>query len=147
MTTVKIFILYRLDDAINRHQLKSLNMRRNARMNYLLRVNISQIRNREIYQKIKQCAYTLFLVHLPYFIIKAIGIHVFYCPWHQHLIIWLMNMRHNISSGVGKKIFWKFRIKVECTSAVILLWDITKEKTKKYSIIVLRNGIHPRHMI
>ena len=42
---------------------------------------------------------------------------------------------------------WQFRINVECTSAVIFLWKITKKKRKKDSIIVLSNGIHPRHMI
>ena len=46
-----------------------------------------------------------------------------------------------------QKYFWRFRIKVECTSAMIFLWDTTEGKTKKYSIIVLRNSIHPHHMI
>ena len=147
MTTVKISILYPLDDAINRHQLKSLNMRRNVRVHQLFLVNLSQRKNQARYQKRKQCAYTLFLVYLPYYINKAIIIHVFYCPWHQHCIIWVMDMRQNISSGVSKSLLWRFRIKVKCTSDVILLWDITNKKTKKYSIIVLRNGIHPRHMI
>ena len=110
-------------------------------------VNTSQRRNRERYQKRRQYAYTLFLVHLPYYINKAIIIHVCYCPWYQHCIIWVINMHQNISSGVSKNIFWEFRIKVGCTSVVIFLWGITKKKTKKYSIIVLRNGIHPRHMI
>ena len=55
-------------------------------------------------------------------------------------------MRHNISSDVSKGLFCKFRIKAGCISAVIFLWDITK-KTKKDSIIVLRNGIYPRHII
>ena len=89
----------------------------------------------------------IFLVHLPYSINKEVIIHVFYHRWHQHFIIWVTNMHHNISSGVSKHVFWKFIIKIGCTSAVILLWDITKEKTKKDSIIILRNGIHPRHMI
>ena len=40
-------------------------------------------------------------------------------------------MRQNISSGVIKSLFCKLRIKVECTSAVIFLWDITKEKNEK----------------
>ena len=79
----------------------------------------------------KKCAYTLFLVHLPYSINKAIRIHVLYHPWHQHCIIWVMNMRQNISSGVRKNVFWTFIIKVGCTSAVIFLWDITEKKTKK----------------
>ena len=38
-----------------------------------------------------------------------------------------MNMRQNISSSVCKNIFWKYIIKVGCTSAVIFLWDITKK--------------------
>ena len=40
-------------------------------------------------------------------------------------------MRHNISSGVRKKFFWEFIIKVECTSAVIFLWDMIKKKNQK----------------
>ena len=67
-------------------------------------VNLSQRRNQARYQKIKQCAYTLFLVHLPYYINKATRIHVFYCTWHHHCIIWVMDMRQNISSGVGKNV-------------------------------------------
>ena len=35
-----------------------------------------------------------------------------------------MVMRWNISSGVIKSLFWKFRIKVECTSAVIFYWTL-----------------------
>ena len=53
----------------------------------------------------RQCAYTLFLVHI--------------------------NICHNISSGVRKNFPWKFRIKIGCTPAVIFLWDITEKKTKK----------------
>ena len=147
MMTIKIFILYSLDNEINRHQLKSLDMRRNVRVHQLSLVNLYQIMNRERYQKRKQCAYTLFLVHLPYYINKAIRIRVFYRPWNKYCIIWVMDMCHNISSGVIKSIFCKLRIKVECNSAVIFLWDITKKKTKKDSILVLRNGIHPRHII
>ena len=41
-----------------------------------------------------------------------------------------MNKRQNISSGVGKNLFWTFIIKVGCTSAVIFLWDITKKNEK-----------------
>ena len=55
---------------------------------------------------------------------------VLYCTWHQHCIIWVMNMRQNISSGVSKNIFWEFRINVGCTSAVISLWDMTNKKIK-----------------
>ena len=73
----------------------------------------------------------MFVVNLPYYINKSIIIHVFYCPWHQHCIIWVMDMRQNISSGVSKSLFWKFRIKVECTSAVIFLWDTTKVVSHK----------------
>ena len=40
-------------------------------------------------------------------------------------------MRPDISSGVRENVFWKFIIKVECTSAVIFLWDITEKKLKK----------------
>ena len=145
--TVKIFIMFMLDNAINRHQLKSINMRRNVWMHSLFLVNISKIRNWAIYQQRNQFNYILFLLQLIYSINKAIRIHVFYYPWYQHWIIWVMNMRPNISSGVSKNILWVFRIKVRCTSAMIFLWDITKKKKKKDSIIVLRNCIHPRHMI
>ena len=126
MMTVKIFILHLLDNEMNRHQMMSLNLSRNVRIHQFVLVDISQRRNRVRYQKIIQCAYTFFLVHLPYYIKKTIRIHVFYHPLHQHCIIWVMNMRQNISSGVNKNVFWKFRIKVGCTSAVIFLWDITK---------------------
>ena len=88
----------------------------------------------------------MFPVHLTYSINKGIIIHVFYRPWHQYCIIWLMDMRQNISSGVSKTFFLPFNIKVEYTSAIIFFWDITK-KTKKDSIIVLRNGKHPLQMI
>ena len=88
-------------------------------------------RKQAIYQKIKQCAYILFLVQLHCSINNAIIIHVFYHPWHQHFIIWIMNMRHNILSGVRKNVFWTFRIKAICTSVVIFLWDITKKKKRK----------------
>ena len=69
-------------------------------------------RNQTRYQKKRQCAYTLLLVHLTYSISKAIIINLFYHTWHQDYIIWVMNMRHNISSGVRKNIFWKLIIKV-----------------------------------
>ena len=107
----------------------------------------SQKINQVRYQKKRQFTYTMFLVHLPYSINKAIIINVFYHPWHQHCIIRVTNMRQNISSGVSKNVFWKSIIKVGCTYAVIFLWYITKKKTKKDSIIVLRNGIHLCHMI
>ena len=138
IVTVRIFILYLLEDAINIHQLNILNMKRNVRIHELLLVNISQRRKQAIYQKIKQCAYTLFLVHLPYSINKSIIIHLFYRPWHQYCIIWVMYIRHDISSVVSKILFWELRIKVECTS---------QTKNEKDSIIVLNNGIHPRHII
>ena len=89
----------------------------------------------------------IFLVHLPYYMNKSIIIHVFYCPWCQHCIIWVMDMRRNKSSGVRIIIFWKFIIKDECNYSVIFFWDITNKKTKKDSIIVFSNVIHPRHMI
>ena len=79
----------------------------------------------------RQFAYTLFLMHLPYSNSKAIRIHVLYHPWHRYFIIWMMNMRQNISSRVSKNLFWKFMIKVGCTSAVIFLWGITEKKRKK----------------
>ena len=41
-------------------------------------------------------AYALFLVHLTYYFHKATRIHVLYNPWHQHFIIWVMNLHHNI---------------------------------------------------
>ena len=75
-------------------------------------------------------AYTLFLVHLPYYFNKATRIRVLYHPWHQHYIIWVMNLRQNISLGVSKSIFLLFIIKVECNSAVIFLWDVTERKKK-----------------
>ena len=78
-------------------------------------------------------AYTLFLVHIPYSINKEIRIHVFYCPWHPHFIKCVMDMSQNISSGISKSLFRKFRIKVKCTSAVIFLWDITKNKKTQLS--------------
>ena len=78
---------------------------------------------------------------------QKIRIRLFYRPLNQYCIIWVMDMRNNISSGVSKSLFRRFRIKVEWNSAVILLWDIKKEKTKKYSIIVLRHGIYPHHMV
>ena len=95
----------------------------------------------------KKCAYTVFLVHLPYSINKPIRMHVLYRPCHKYCIIWVMDMRQNISSGISKSLFWKFRIKVRCASDVIFFWDITEKKTKKYAIIILRNGIHTRRII
>ena len=83
----------------------------------------------------KQCAYKLFLVHLPYSINKAILIHVFYRPWYQHYIIWVIYMHNNISSGVSKSIFWQFRIKSKCNYDVIFLWDITKKKRKNTQLL------------
>ena len=50
--------------------------------------------------------------------------------------MWLMNMRHNISSGVSKNAFWEFRIKSECTSAVIFLWYIKKKKKKRLNYLI-----------
>ena len=100
-------------------------------MHYLVLVNLYQRMNRSIYQKRRQCAHTLFLVNLPYYINKAIRIHVFYHPCHQYCIIWVMHMRQNISSGMRKSVVWKSTIKVRCTSDVIFLWDITKKKPKK----------------
>ena len=46
-----------------------------------------------------------------------------------------------------KNLFWISIIKVGCTFSVIFLWNIKKKKKKKDPIIVLRNGIHPIHMI
>ena len=78
----------------------------------------------------KKCAYTLFLVHLPYSTNEATIIHVFYRPRNHNCIIWVMDMRQNISSGVGKNLLWSFRIKIKCASVVIFLWYITKKKQK-----------------
>ena len=69
-------------------------------------------------------------MHLPYSIKKSIIIHVFYLPWRQHCIIWVMDMRCNTSSGVCKSLFWKFIIKDKFNSAVILFWDTTKKNEK-----------------
>ena len=55
-------------------------------------------------------------------------------PWHQHCIIWVINLRHNISSGLSKSIFLSFIINIECNSAVILLWDITEKKRNKNTL-------------
>ena len=99
-------------------------------------INLCQRSNREIYQKRRQCAYTFFLVHLHYCINKEIKIRVSYHPLHQHCIIWVMNTRQNISSAVSKHVFWEFTIKVECTSAVIFLCDITKEKRKNLNYCI-----------
>ena len=46
-----------------------------------------------------------------------------------------------------QNLIWRVRIKVGCNSVVMFLWYITRENMKKNSIIVLRNGIHQRHMI
>ena len=70
-----------------------------------------------------------------------------YHPWYYHCIIWAMNMRQSISSGVIKNFIWESRIKVGCTTAMMLLWDNTNKKTEKESIIILRNGLHLCHMI
>ena len=45
----------------------------------------------------RQFSCTLLLVQPPYSIKKAIIIHVLYHPWHHHCIMWVMNMRQNIS--------------------------------------------------
>ena len=88
----------------------------------------SQRSNQAINHPRNQIAYTLFLVHLPYSINKSLRIHVFYCPWYQHCIIWVTDMRWNTSSGVRKSLFGKLRIKYECNSDVIFFWNITKIK-------------------
>ena len=145
--TVKTIILYLLEDAIKRHRLNSQNLIRNLRVYLLFLVTISQRRNRAIYQQRNQCTYIFFLMHLTNSINKSTIINLFYRPWHQYYIICVIYMRRNISSGADKILFWKFIIKVKWTSTVLFFWDITKKKTKKYSIIVLKNGINPRHMI
>ena len=66
--------------------------------------SISKKELRKVSEK-KKCAYTFFLVHLPYYINKAIRINIFYCPWHKYFIIWVMDMRQNISSEVSKGLF------------------------------------------
>ena len=60
---------------------------------------------------------------------KAPRIHVLYHPWHRHCIIWEMNLRQNISSGVSNSFFLSFIVKVECNFVVILLWDNKENKT------------------
>ena len=131
MVTVKLSILYPLENEMNRHQIMSLNTRRNVSIHYFVLANLFQKRNRSRYQKKRQCAYTFFLVHLPYYTNKAIIINVFYHPWHQHCIIWVMNMRQNISSGVSKILIWKFRIKVECTFSVKWFWGIKENNEQR----------------
>ena len=99
-------------------------------------MGIYQKRNQR-YQKKRQFACTLFLVHLPYSINKSIRINVLYHPWYQHCIIWVMSMRKNISSSVCQNLFWEYIIKVGCTSAVIFLWEITEKKRKKTKLSYL----------
>ena len=125
-----------MDYEINRHQLKSQNVRRKLRVYQSFLANISQRRNGERYQKRKKYDYTLFRVHLHYSINKEIIVNEFYCPWHQHWTIWVMDMRHNISLGVSKSLFWKFRIKDKWNSAVIFLWDTTKKKEERLNPLI-----------
>ena len=40
-------------------------------------------------------------------------------------------MRQNISSGISKNLLWEFKIKVKCTSAVIIFMVHHKEKNEK----------------
>ena len=42
-----------------------------------------------------------------------------------------MNLRHNISSGISNSLLISFIVKVECNSAVIILWDNTEKKELK----------------
>ena len=44
-----------------------------------------------------------------------------------------MTLRHNISLGVSKSLFLSFIVKVECNSAVTLLWE-NKEKKNELKI-------------
>ena len=94
-------------------------------------VHLPQRRNQARNNPRNQSPYNFFVVHLPYYINKAIIIHVFYFPWNKHCITWVMDVCWNTSSGVSKNLLYKSRIKVRCTSAVILLWDITKRKRKR----------------
>ena len=71
----------------------------------------------------------MFLVDLHSNFHKASRIHVLYHTCHRHCIIWEMNLRQNISSGLRKSLFLTFIIKAECNSAVIFLWD-NKEKNE-----------------
>ena len=130
MIIVKIFTLYRLDGEINRHQLNSLKNEGESKIELIVPCeSISKKEPINILEK-KKWAYTLFVVHPPYSINRATRIHVFYLPWHQHCVISVMDIRHNISSGVSKILFWKSRVKAECNSSVIFLWDIKKKKRK-----------------
>ena len=116
---------------------------RNQSGNNTINLRVNELFLVHLYQRIKQArnqprnqrAYTLLLVYLPYYTNKAIIIHVFYRPWHQYWTIWVTNIRRNISSGVIKSLFWRFRIKDECNSAVISFWDITKKKPKKTQLL------------
>ena len=147
MMKVQIFILYLLENEIYIHQLMSLNMRRYIRMYQFFQLDISQKRNGVRYQKKRQFAYTFLLVHLPYPINKAIRIHVLYNPWHQHCIIWLMNMRQKYIIKRKQRpplgIHNKGRIYFVCD----ILMGNQREKNEKDEIIVLRNVIHPLHNI
>ena len=97
-------------------------------------MNLSQRSNQARYHKGRQWGYTFFLVQLPSSINKAIRIHVFYHPWNQNFIIYVMNMHHNISSGVSKNVFFKSIIDFGYPSAVIFLWGVTKKERKKKQI-------------
>ena len=62
---------------------------------------------------------------------KASKIHVFYHPWHRHCIIWEIYLCQNIPSGASNCLLLSFMIKVECNSAIILIWDKTEKKITK----------------
>ena len=120
-----------MDYEINRHQLKSQNVRRKLRVYQSFLANISQRRNRERYQKRKKYDYTLFRVHLHYSINKVFRINVFSHPWNHYWSIWVMDMHHNTSSGLSKIIFWKIKNKGQMQFCRDILLGHHKEKNEK----------------
>ena len=110
MTTVKIFILYQLEDEIKRTSVEESKYKEKPKSALIVPgESISKKEPSKISAKTK-CAYTLFLVHVHYSIDKEITIHIFNRPLYQHCTIWVMNICQNISSSLSKNIFWKLII-------------------------------------
>ena len=110
-------------------------------------MNLSQRRNRARYQKRRKCVYTLLLVQLPYSIDKAITIRVFDHSWNQHCIIWVMQYVSEYIIRRKQKYLLEIQNKCRRHFCRDIFMGHHKEKNEKQSIIVLRNGIHPRHII
>ena len=71
-------------------------------------------------------------MHLPYYFDKETRIHVLYHPWNQHCIIWVMDMRQNISSGVGKIILREIQNKLWMHFFHDILLGHHKEKNESW---------------